>query len=211
MAARGHNDNKVGTGAFFTRRLPEMGAMMSITQLSLPIILSALFKFIASGLIHNLLNWHRSDYLQLAREDDVRAAIRSSAPVPGQYLLPNVGDMKEMLSAGGRRKFVDGPVGIIILRPNGLPSFSAPLRQWFLFNLSISIIAGYVASLTLRHGATSSAIMQVVGVISFIAYGSGGVLQGIWMGKPWRSVGRELVDAALYALICVATFVWLWP
>ena len=51
--------------------------MVSLMQLWLPILLSAVFVFIASALINMVLSfWHRADYHGFSNEDEVRAALR---------------------------------------------------------------------------------------------------------------------------------------
>jgi hypothetical protein len=49
---------------------------VSLAQLWLPILLSAVCVFAASSLIHMVVKWHASDYNPLSNEDEVRAAIR---------------------------------------------------------------------------------------------------------------------------------------
>ena len=79
--------------------------MTSILNLWLPILLSAVFVFIASSLIHMVFKWHNSEYLKLSNEDEVRAAIRKESPGPGQYVLPWCPGMKEMESEAMKQKF----------------------------------------------------------------------------------------------------------
>ena len=57
--------------------------MVSLGALWLPMLLSAVFVFIVSAIIHMVLKYHNSDYRQLPNEDAVRAAIRSGKPAPG--------------------------------------------------------------------------------------------------------------------------------
>ena len=49
--------------------------MVSVLSLWLPIVLSAVFVFLASMIIHMFLGYHRGDIRKLPREDDVMAAI----------------------------------------------------------------------------------------------------------------------------------------
>ena len=49
--------------------------MVSLTQLWVPIILSAVIVFLASSLIHMVFKWHNADYRRLPDEDAVRAAL----------------------------------------------------------------------------------------------------------------------------------------
>jgi hypothetical protein len=47
--------------------------MVSLVDLWLPILISAVLVFVASSVIHMLFGWHRSDFKQLASEDAVMA------------------------------------------------------------------------------------------------------------------------------------------
>ena len=62
--------------------------MTSLTALWLPVLLSAVFVFIASSLLHMLTPWHKSDYRGVPQEEQVIAALRPMAIPPGDYMLP---------------------------------------------------------------------------------------------------------------------------
>ena len=57
--------------------------MVSLGALWLPILLSAVFVFIVSAIIHMVLKYHNSDYRRLPNEDEVRAALRKRQPGAG--------------------------------------------------------------------------------------------------------------------------------
>ena len=107
--------------------------MISLPQLWLPILLSAVLVFVASSLIHMVVKWHNSDYLTLPNEDEVRAAIRKTNPAPGQYLLPRISDMSQLKTPEVQRKFTEGPVGFLALKKSGTPNMGPALVQWFAF------------------------------------------------------------------------------
>ncbi len=44
-----------------------------------------------------------------------------------------------------------------------------------------------------------------------MAHFLGTIPESIWFGRPWKSVGLQLIDALLYALLTGGTFGWLWP
>ena len=184
--------------------------MNSILQLWLPILATAVFIFIASSLIHMVFKWHNADYLKLPNEDAVGAAIRAGSLAPGQYALPHCVDMKEMAGEAMKKKFTDGPVALITLRENGMPNMGKSLSQWFVYCLVIAAISGSIARYALGATPASGQIGCVVGTMSFLAFTGGSVQMGIWMGKPWGSVGKEALDGLIYAVICAATFSWLW-
>ena len=185
--------------------------MIALEQLWIPIVLSALLVFVASSLIHMVFKWHNADYRKLANEDQVRAAVRSSGPAPGQYIIPYCTDPKEMQNPEAQQKFKDGPVGFLMLRPPGAPSMGKPLALWFLLTLIIAIAAGYLASRTVPFGASHLAVCRVVGLVTFIAYACGGVQGAIWMGKPWKSAAKEVLDGFIYGVVSALAFAWLWP
>ena len=57
--------------------------MVSILSLWLPILVSAVFVFIVSKIIHVFLGYHKSDFGKVSNEDEVMAALRSGRIKPG--------------------------------------------------------------------------------------------------------------------------------
>jgi hypothetical protein len=185
--------------------------MAFLSALWLPILLSAVLVFFVSALIHMVLKYHNSDYHGFANEDAVRAAIRSGNPAPGQYVIPYCSDMKAMESPEMKAKYAEGPVGMLLLKPAGQFGMGKQLVQWFIATLVISFFIAYIAYHTLPAGTPYLGVFRVVGAIGFLAYGAGSLVDGIWMGKPWSVVTKEVVDALLYGLVTAGTFGWLWP
>jgi hypothetical protein len=185
--------------------------MVSLVQLWLPLVASAVAVFVASSLIHMVFKWHNADYLKLPNEDEVRAAVRTAAAPPGVYVLPHITDAKALQTPEVQQKFTEGPVGWLTLRPSGAPRMGGHLAQWLALNLAIAAIAAYLASRTVPAGASFLAVCRVVSAVTFLAYGAGSVSDGIWWGRPWRGVAKDLLDAAIYATVAAVTFAWLWP
>ena len=75
----------------------------------------------------------------------------------------------------------------------------------------VAFMAAYLASRTLAPGTHYLQVFRVVGALSFLAYGFGSIQMGIWMGKPWSSVIKDLADALIYGLLSAGVFGWLWP
>ena len=119
--------------------------MTSLAALWLPILLSAVFVFIASSIIHMLLPIHRSDFKKLPDEDKIRDAVRGTPP--GQYMFPNASSMKECSSPEMVAKFNEGPVGIVIMHKNGPITMGKPLSQWFVYCVVIGIFVAYLTGL----------------------------------------------------------------
>jgi len=54
-------------------------------------------------------------------------------------------------------------------------------------------------------------VFRVAGTVSFMAYGVGQVVSGIWAGVPWSNVDKQVFDGLVYSLLLAGTFGWLWP
>jgi hypothetical protein len=184
--------------------------MIHTAQLWLPILLTAIGVFIASSLIHTVLKWHNSDYRKLGNEDDVRAAISRGAPAPGMYVVPHHLEGPKM-SPELQKKFVEGPIAFIMLRPSGLPRIGPLLAKWFLLNLLVAALVAHVAACAIGAGSPGHTVFHIVALITFLAYGAGAISDGIWYGRPWGAVIKDLLDALIYAIVSGAIFCWLWP
>lgn len=185
--------------------------MVSLTHLWLPIVLGAVLVFITSSLVHMVLKWHNVDYRKLANEDEVRAALRKGAPAPGQYVIPHCTDMKQAQSPEMQQKFTEGPVAHLFVRANGMMPMGKALGQWFALALGVSLLCGYVAAHSLHAGAPAGNVLRIVATIAFMAYGAGPIMEGIWQGKPWNSVLKDLGDALIYGFSTAIPFALLWP
>ena len=185
--------------------------MVTLTALWLPIVVSAVGVFFASTLIHMVFQWHKADYRKLGNEDEVAAAIRKSPTTPGQYVMPHCLGPKEMQTPEAQKKFADGPVAFLIVRPNGMPRMGPTLGQWFLLTLAVAAIAGDLAAVSLPAATDASHVFHLVGSITFLTYAGGSMVNGIWMGRMWSAVTRDLLDALIYGAISGAAFAWLWP
>jgi len=98
------------------------------------------------------------------------------------------------------------------LKRPGPPAMGGALVKWFLLNLVVAAIAGAVAVhlFGLRADANRAAC-HVVALLTFLTYAGGSIQAGIWMGKPWGSVAKDLLDSVIYAVVSGIAFCWLWP
>jgi hypothetical protein len=119
--------------------------------------------------------------------------------------------MKDMGKPEVQQKYKDGPVGFLVISPNGVPAMGSALGKWFVYTVLVAFMAAYLASRTLAPGTHYLQVFRVVGAVSFLAYGFGSIPMAIWMGKPWSSVIKDLADALIYGLLSAGVFGWLWP
>ena len=183
-----------------------MDAMTSLAALWLPILLSAVFVFVASSIIHMLLPIHRSDFKKLPEEDKIRDAVRDTPP--GQYMFPCGKSMQDMQSPEMLEKLKVGPVGIMMVRPDGVWSMGPPLLKWFVFTV---VVSGFCAYLTGHGHAPGTAVFGFVFTVAVLGYFFSQVHEWMWKGLDASIMVKFMVDGLVYALITAGTFAWLWP
>jgi len=185
--------------------------MVGITALWLPILLSSVFVFILSSIIHMFTKWHNSDYPKLADEDKVRDALRPLNIPPGDYLIPRASSTQEMRSSEFQEKLNKGPVLMMTVWPNGPSPMTQNLVLWFLYSVVIGIFAAYVAGRALPAGAQYLQVFRFVGTTAFVGYSVALWQMSIWWRRKWSTTFRATVDGLIYALVTAGTFGWLWP
>jgi hypothetical protein len=184
----------------------------ALSSLWLPILVSAVFVFIASTVIHMLLSfWHRNDYLRMPNEDKAMDSLRPLAIPPGDYMVPYCAGAEDMKSPAFKEKLSKGPVMMVTVRPNGMAGMGRPLVLWFIFCLVIGIFVGYVASRALPPGAQYLRVFQLAGASAFMAYAAAIWPPSIWYGRSWSATFKSTIDGLAYALLTAGTFGWLWP
>ena len=185
--------------------------MVPWSALLLPALVASVLIFIASSLIHMVFRWHQSEYKTLPNEDEVRAAINKSRPVPGKYVMPFCKDGKEMASPEMQRKYTEGPNVVMFVRENGAVQLGPFLGKWFAYTLVVSLLVGYLARATLAPGAEYLQVFQVVGAAAWFAYAWAIPSDSIWMGKRWSATLIYMLDGLIYAALTAGAFAWLWP
>ncbi len=101
--------------------------MVSLAQLWLPILLSAVFVFLASSVIHMAFTYHNKEYHGLGNEDEVRAVLRKANAAPGLYFIPYCADMKQMDTPEMKQKWAEGPNVMLTVSPAGVPNMGPPV------------------------------------------------------------------------------------
>lgn len=185
--------------------------MVSVIDLWLPILVSAVAVFFVSSVLHMALPFHRRDLAKLEREAEVLAAFRELAVAPGEYMFPCAPSMKDAGSPEMQEKFQRGPVGLLTIRPPGPWSMGPALGQWFALSLVISLLAGYAASMAFDTSATAMDVFRMIFVVVLAGNGVSSVHNSIWRSVRWSVTAVFLCDAIVYATCSAAIFAWLWP
>lgn len=185
--------------------------MTGLTALWLPILLSAVFVFVVSSVIHMASPWHKSDYPKMPNEDQVRDALRPLAIPPGDYMVPRPQSMDEMKSPAFAEKIRQGPVLIVTVLPNEPMSMGRNLSLWFAYSVVVSVFAAYVTGRALSQGSPYLSVFRFAGATAFAGYALALWQLSIWYRRSWSITVKSTIDGLIYALLTAGTFGWLWP
>jgi hypothetical protein len=185
--------------------------MTPLTSLWLPIVVSSVFVFVLSSVIHMAPLWHKTDFPKMPNENGVRDALRPLAIPPGEYMVPRPSSGADMRSPEFLEKMEKGPVAMITVFPNGRMGMGRSLGLWFLYLLAVGVFGAYVAGRALPPGTAYRPVFRFVGVTAFLAYVAALWQLFIWYRRSWSITIKATVDGLIYALITAGTFGWLWP
>jgi hypothetical protein len=184
--------------------------MVSLAQLWLPIVVSALVVFFASFLAWMVLPHHRKDWKKLPDEDGLMGELRRQKPAAGQYMFPHC-TPEQRKDPEWNKKWKEGPSGsVVVFRPGGT-NMGKSLAQYFLLCLVVSIFVAYLAGRTVPAGSEYLAVFRVAGTASILAWCGSLAVESIWMGRPWSSTIKHILDGIVYGLLTAGVFGWLWP
>jgi hypothetical protein len=185
--------------------------MVTIASLWLPIIVSAVFVFIMSMLVHMVFKYRANDFRKFPDEDAVADALRKLNIPDGEYALPKAADMKEFGTSEFQEKVKKGPNLMMTIWGGSSPSMSKELTLWFLYVVVVGIFSAYVAGRALEPGAPYLSVFRFAGVTAFACYSMAEIQRSIWWRQSWSKTFKALFDGLLYALLTGGTFGWLWP
>ncbi|MDF1544673.1 MAG: hypothetical protein P1R58_06175 [bacterium] len=185
--------------------------MVSIIDLWLPILVSSVFVFVLSSLLHMLLKYHQSDFSGLPEETKVLEALRPFKIPPGDYYFPHAEGMEACKSPEYIEKATNGPVGMMTICENGPPTMGGALIGWFCYSIVVSIFAAYLSSRAVGPGGYYLEVFRFAGCTAFVGYSLALLQNSIWYKRKWSSTLKSMFDGLLYALVTAGTFGWLWP
>lgn len=184
---------------------------MPFGSLWLPVLVAAAAVWVASAIVWMALPHHKKDFSKLPSEDGVADALRKLALKPGQYMLPYMPDMKDCKSPAAVKRFEDGPIALLRVQKNGVPTMGASLTLYFLYCLLVSFVTAYVARHTLTYGATFQDVFRLTGTIAVASYTMAVIPESIWMWRPWSATIKSVCDSIAYGVMTGLIFAWLWP
>lgn len=185
--------------------------MTGLTALWLPILLSAVFVFIASSIIHMAPLWHRKDYPAVPNQEGLRAAFAPLGIPPGDYMVPRAPSMAEMKTPEFQEKMNQGPVIIMTVLKPGPMGMAEPLVLWFLYCIVVGIFVALITGHALPPGTQYIRVFKFAGTTAFCCYVVALVQMSIWYKRAWSQTIKSAIDGLIYAALTAGTFGWLWP
>ncbi len=185
--------------------------MVPLAELWLPILLSAVFVFIVSSILHMVIPIHKDDFAKLPGEEKQLDAMRAQNLQPGSYAFPRADSMKDMGTPEMIEKCSTGPVGIMTVTASGPPAMGKYLSMWFIYSIFIGIFVAYIAGLGLAHGAEFWPVFRMTAATAILGYAASSVVDSIWKYQRWGITMRFVFDGLLYGLATALAFAWLWP
>jgi hypothetical protein len=183
---------------------------MWLTELILPVVVSAVLVFLLSFVLHMLLPWHKGDYSTLPNETAALDAIRALSIPPGEYIAPRPAGMADMKSPEFQEKMKRGPVFILSMQP-GMGSMGRSLGLWFVYLLIVAGLAGHIAMRVIPRPVDAYLVFHTVLYTSFMGYCFALWQMTVWYRRPWIITLKATIDGLLYGLVTAAVFVWLGP
>lgn len=185
--------------------------MVELQALWLPILLSTVFMFIASAIIHMAPLWHKNDYPAAPNQDRIQDALRPLNIPPGEYMLPRGDCHADMKKPEFIEKLRKGPVMIMTVLPNGEFKMGAQLVQWFIYGLVVSTFATYISGRALGAGEHYLTVFRFAGTTAFVGYVTALWQIAIWYKRSLSVTLKDSFDGLIYALVTAGVFGWLWP
>jgi hypothetical protein len=185
--------------------------MVPLTDLWLAILLSGVAVFLVSSGLHMIVPIHAKDHEKLPAEEGLLEAMRKGGLKPGNYMFPCPASMKDMATPEMQEKYAQGPVGFMMIFPNGMPAIGKSLVQWLVLSLVVSTFVAYSTGLGHGAGAEGMVVFRHAAVVAFGIYGISSLVDPIWKGVKWSTGFKFVFDGLLYGLATGGVFAWLWP
>jgi hypothetical protein len=185
--------------------------MEFLSALWLPIVVSAVFVWIASFLMWMVLPVHKGEWKGVSDEKGFMGALTEMGVQPGQYMFPWADDGRRMKDPEFLAALQRGPTGTLHVWP-GQANMGTNLILSLLVYMLVSTFVAYVAYYApIAAGTDYLHIFRITGAMATAVYVFGRMPNDIWFRTPSGSIIRSIVDGVVYGLVTAGAFGWLWP
>ncbi len=181
---------------------------VSLADLWLPILLSSVAIFFLSFIMWMVLPHHRSDYGKVPDEDGLMAYL---GDIPrGQYMFPYCADPESMKDPELIKKREAGPSGLLTIAPRGPMQMGKYMGLSFVYNIVISVVVGYLATIAFKAGADGGSVFRFVATAAWLGY-AGALGWGIWFFASGKATLKTVFDCLIYGVATGFLFMQFWP
>ena len=184
--------------------------MEFLSDLWLPILLSAAAVWIVSAIVWMALPHHKNDFIGLPDEDAFMDLVHKSGIPPGNYVFPDFRKREAMKSEKVCKALEEGPIGHLSVWQPPLTMGGKMIATFVVYLVANTFIA-YLASIALHTTADFAKVFQVVGTAGVLTYAFSFIPNAIWFGSYRRTIVAGIVDGIVYGVITGLIFAWRWP
>lgn len=184
--------------------------MEFLQHLWLPIIISAGVIWVASAVIWMAMPHHKNDFDTLSNEAEFINTIKGLNLKPGNYGFPNFCDKSKMNDPEMKKKFEEGPLGIINVWPPQ-KGMGMNMLLSFLVYLVVSLLIGYLGWEALGPNKSFGKVFQILGTAGVLSYSFAFIPNGIWFNQKRQALMMNILDGIILGLLTGLVFASLWP
>jgi len=185
--------------------------MEFLTELWVPIVVSALVVWFASFAMWMLFPHHKSEWNGISDEKGFRGALIELGLGSGQYVFPYAPDPGKLKDPEYKEYYEKGgPHGHLVIW-GGLPNMGANMIKTLVLLLLLGAFLAYIGHYALHKGERYLKVFQVIGTAAILAHTFSNLFHSIWFAKPARAMFTEFFDGVVYGLLTAGVFGWLWP
>ncbi len=182
---------------------------VTLVDLVLPILISGVAVFFLSFLMWMVLPHHRSDWSKLPDED---GTMKQLGDIPrGMYTFPHCVTPEEMKDPAYVAKRDAGPSGMLTIMPRGPMNMGASMLKSFIYNVIITLLVAYVATLTIPKGDPGGMVLRMTSTVAFLAFAGAHGWYLLWFFHKGSLIFKSVIDGLVYAIAVGLIFMWMWP
>ena len=104
-----------------------------------------------------------------------------------------------------------GPSGMLVILARGPMNMGKSMGISFLFNVVVSALVAYVATISLLKGAEGMDVLRMTGTVAFLGYSGALGWNAIWFNHSWGSTAKSMFDGLIYGIGTGVIFMLMWP
>ncbi len=183
-----------------------------LSQLWIPIVVSSAAVWVIAAIIWMAMPHRKSEWSAVGDQTKFVDMLRTFELRPGNYMFPFCGSKTDMKDETLQRLLKEGPMGTIHIW-RGMRPMGVCMLASFVFYLVVGVFVAYLGwhAFEGKPNPNYLHVFQITGTTAFMAYTFALIPNGIWFGKPIKSIAFDVIDGLVMGLVTGGIFGWLWP